>query len=606
MITSPLPAEFSPVVPTGNDHVALPDISPRGAVASLQLLSMQLSGLIGIEGTPLLRPILPQHAATSPRVELLDYWIPRFTWESDALIITETVFAPVGHRGLVMVIDMGNAGREPATVSLGLEGTWDRTAFTLFSGRTLAVLKSIRPDPWTKSLVMEASGPLPVVGWAIHPHPEVPLPEAEQTAGTLRYSLARTVTLNPGERATAAYYIGVAREADGARTAAVDLRRRGWGTLLQETRTWLQARAVNGSQTPALNDSGVLAEIFHRNLLFNRFFACGRTIDTDQLVWVTSRSPRYYVSAAFWSRDAFLWSLPGLLLADPKTAREAVTYACQTQWHNAGMHAQYLDGTVIYPGFELDEFAAFAIGLGHYLRATGDPAVMKEEGVTEVILSYADRLAAYGSAGGLYSTFLDPSDDPVRYPYLTYDNVLAWRGLLDVAEFLRQLDRPSEETRAREMAAALQEAIWRQCVVEGPGGPMFAWAVDGEGRHELYDNPGGSLLLLPHYGFCPADHPTYLNTAAWIRSPQNPWFISGRFAAAASVHSPDPWPMAVVNDLLLGRSEGLAWLAGAEMDGRLACETVDRETGRVRSGGGFATFAGLLAAALHRHRDRWT
>lgn len=470
-------------------------------------------------------------------------------------------------------------------------------AFTLFSGRALPVIKRMRADLWTKSLVMEALGPLPVAGWAVHADPEVELPDSQRTEGTVRYRLARTVTLNPGERAVTAFYIGVGREADGARTTAADLRRRGWKVLLAETQAWLQARQVSGD--------GVLAEIYHRNLFFNRFFACGRTIDTDEFVWVTSRSPRYYVSAAFWSRDAFLWSLPGLLLADPKAARDALIYACRTQWRNAGMHAQYLDGTVIYPGFELDEFAAFAVGLGTYLRAAADLPVFSEAGVNEVVHTFAGRLTAHAAACGLYATFLDPSDDPVRYPYLTYDNVLAWRGLLDIAEICRQQGWTAEGSRAREMAAALQEAIWRHCVVEGPGGSMFAWAVDGEGQHELYDNPAGSLLLLPYYGFCAADHPAYLRTAAWIRSEQNPVFIPGGFAAPASVHSPDPWPMAITNDLLLDRLDGLAWLVHAEMDGRVACETVDRETGRVNSGGAFATFAGLLAAALFRHRHRW-
>ena len=31
---------------------------------------------------------------------------------------------------------------------------------------------------------------------------------------------------------------------------------------------------------------------------------------------------------------------------------------------------------------------------------------------------------------------------------------------------------------------------------------MFAWAVDGAGRFQLYDNPPGSLQLLAFYGFC--------------------------------------------------------------------------------------------------------
>ena len=58
-----------------------------------------------------------------------------------------------------------------------------------------------------------------------------------------------------------------------------------------------------------------LDALMNRNFLFTALYAWGRTIDTEQFVGVTSRSPRYYVSAAYWDRDAMLWS-PGLLDVD--------------------------------------------------------------------------------------------------------------------------------------------------------------------------------------------------------------------------------------------------------------------------------------------------
>lgn len=597
MITRPLPADFPPVIPTANDCAALPDVAPDGAVGSIQLLSAAAQGLIGLAGAPLLRPVPGPSPQAAPQAKLLDHWIPRFTWRTGPVVITETLFAPIGHQGVVLVLEASNEGRTRAQTTLGVEGAWEQVALTLFHRRALPVVKTLRPDPWTRSLAMEALGPLPVAGWAIHADPEVGLPEAAETEGVIRFRLIRELTLDPGAHGAIAFYIGLAREGDGARTTALDLRRRGWEALLAQTRAWLQSRAVGGQ--------GPLAEMYHRNALFNRFFACGRTIDTDEFVWVTSRSPRYYVSAAFWSRDAFLWSLPGLLHTDHRAAREALGYAFRVQWRNAGMHAQYLNGGVIYPGFELDELAAFPVGLAAYLRATGDASILDEPSVAAAVLEYPQRLRAHRGDCGLYATFLDPSDDPVAHPFLTYDNVLAWRGLRDVAEVCRRLERDEEVAEALRMAEELERAIWRHCVVDGPHGPMFAWAVDGEGAFQLYDNPPGSLLLLPYYGFCASDHPVHVNTAAWVHSEANPWYFPGRFAAPASAHSPDPWPMAIVNNLLLGRTDGLEWLARAEMDGGLACETVDQGTGRVKSGGAFATFAGLLAAALLQHRQSW-
>jgi hypothetical protein len=595
-ITSPPPERFPPVVPVANDYVALPDISADGAIGSVQVLSDQAQGLVGIVGRPLLHPVLGDEPLGPAAQERLDHWIPVFRWTVGDLVLTETILTPVEAKGFVVVLELENKGRAIRT-RLGLEGVWEQTTYTLFRERPLPVTMRLRADPWTGSLAMEALAGLPVVAWAIHPVPDLEMtpPVSGDGPGPLR--LVRDVGLGTGERTIQCFYIGLGREEDGARTTAVDLRRRGWERLLAGTRAWFRPRLVGGGSR--------LAALYNINLLFNRFFACGRTIDTENWVWVTSRSPRYYVSAAFWSRDAFLWSLPGLLLADREAARAMLEYAFRTQWRNAGMHAQYLNGAVIYPGFELDELAAFPVGLGSYLRATGDATILQDAAVADAMRDYPSRLARWRGSCGLHETFLDPSDDPVRYPYLTYDNVLAWRGLLDAAEVLDLLRVGQEAALAREAAARLMQAIRTHCVVDGPSGPMFAWAVDGHGAFELYDDPPGSLLLLPYHGFCDPAEPTYVNTAAWVWSPANPWYVDGPFGAPACLHSPDPWPMAVVNDLLVGNAGGLKWLRRAPMDGGVACETVDRESGAVKTGGAFATFAGLLAAALARHRAAW-
>src|SRR5690606_29295504 len=91
----------------------------------------------------------------------------------------------------------------------------------------------------------------------------------------------------------------------------------------------------------------------------------------EQRVLLTSRSPRYYVSAAYWDRDSLLWSLPALLLVEPAVAREALLYAFQVQRRNFGIHSRYIDGVVLEPGLELDEVCAPVLALDHYLAQTG-------------------------------------------------------------------------------------------------------------------------------------------------------------------------------------------------------------------------------------------
>ena len=89
---------------------------------------------------------------------------------------------------------------------------------------------------------------------------------------------------------------------------------------------------------------------------------------------MTSRSPRYYVSAAYWDRDSLLWAFPAILLADPGYARELLL-AFSRQGRNFGVHSRYIDGTVLEPGFELDELCAPVIALEGYIRTTGDDAI---------------------------------------------------------------------------------------------------------------------------------------------------------------------------------------------------------------------------------------
>src|SRR5690606_8753044 len=93
---------------------------------------------------------------------------------------------------------------------------------------------------------------------------------------------------------------------------------------------------------------------------------------------------------------------------------------------NAAEHSLYIDGTVLYPGFELDELCAPLIALEQYVRATEDYAVLEEQGpggagrVIDGVGYLEKRLEEQRHPDrNLYWTFLSPTDDPVTHPYLT-------------------------------------------------------------------------------------------------------------------------------------------------------------------------------------------
>ena len=66
-----------------------------------------------------------------------------------------------------------------------------------------------------------------------------------------------------------------------------DRLRQGFDAAYAGTSAWLAAREKR------LNDPA-LHELLGTNLFFAFFYASGRTIDTEELCLMTSRSPRYY------------------------------------------------------------------------------------------------------------------------------------------------------------------------------------------------------------------------------------------------------------------------------------------------------------------------
>lgn len=691
----PLQESRAPLA-TGNEWVALPAIErDSGGVRTVEVLSMRALGSLGLAAVAhpwepgvvpasLLQPfcevggerrlggrqaagsegreICPPGAGDGdpefppePQLRWIEAWVPELAWNWDGLRLVATIWAPIGHRGFVYRLVATNSGEAPANVAFGLQGHWEHVVYSLFRSRPMPVSLRCRQDPWTGSLAMEALAAWPVVGWAVgwDEAPEI----LDWDGGSdgdggspgqqaVRFTVGRRLTLPPGGQAALTVYVTVAPEQDGARTTGVDLRRRGWEALLAETLHWLRAR-----RTPL--DDPELAWRVDRNRFFTHFFSCGRTLDSEEWVAVTSRSPRYYVSGAFWARDSLLWSLPGLLTVEPATAREVLRFAFRFGWRHPGMHAQYINGAVLYPGFELDELAAYPVALGRYLDVTQDETLLHEPEVRRALAEFPDVLHELAGPGPLYRTFLDPSDDPPPYPFLTYDNALLWRALVELVRIGRRAGLGRLTDWAERTARQLRQAILSTCVVEGPFGPMFAWAVDGQGRFTLYDDPPGSLQLLGVLGLCDPRDPALVNTIRWVHSPHNPHWYAGKFAEAGCAHSPHPWPMAAANTLLalaaMGRPSrppivapaatgsaatpaaghvedvearpaeaplgeaplaelwrgALTLLRQAPMDGELVCETVDPVTGKARSGAAFATAAGYVAwAILHALQQR--
>lgn len=572
-------------LPTGNEYVALPLVrAESGGIESINFLHMGFRGLVEVGGSPLLMPFLVINGQAVSLGELawerLGGWIPSFRCQAGGVEVTGTYLTPVGQRGFVTRMTV-RAGAERAAVTWGWKGEWASTQHTINESKPMEGRRYHYDSIWNQGPALDFRSTVTVFSLT-------PTAEGAAYASTgdpERFGVWKERELAPGAEADLTVFWGLGLEEVGAATAGREMQRMGYVRLIDETLAWLAAR-VRCTGDEALD------RVLNLNLLFNQFYATGRTLDTEELVCVTSRSPRYYVSAAYWDRDALYWSFPALLISDPAHAREVLDYVFGRQARNVGIHSRYIDGVVLEPGFELDELVAPILALEAYVKATGDREVLEEQAVRAgcrrilAILESKKHPTVH-----LYETFLLPTDDLPEYPYCTYDNVLVWKALraashlgLGPAALLEQSER-------------VREAIWAACVQEG----RFAWEVDLKGAYRFYDEPPGSLQMLPAHGFCRWDDPVYQATLAFVRSPQYQHAFAGcAFEELGCTHAEHPWVLSAANSLFMPfrREEARNLIVRAPMDGGIACESIDEHTGECRTGAAFATCAGYLAYAI--------
>lgn len=579
-------------LPTGSEQVSLPRVNEINAgVEDLTFLHMASRGLIDLRGgqlEPLMRPFVAQQGVEAElggfEWSRLGYWYPRFAARAGALGLEGVILTPVGERGFGYRLRLTNNGAETVETAFGLRGQTGSAWHCVNVDKPIEGALNCYVSGWSGLPVFEQMCGVPL--FALAPICEGECRAEFEPAGEgWLWRLERTVRLAPGESAEFTAWWGLGLEEVSAVTSARELQRRGWDWELRRSLAWLVQRSLD------LGDEA-LTRLYNTNLFFCIFFSTGRTLDTEELVLVTSRSPRYYVSAAYWDRDSLLWSFPAVLDADAALAREMLGYVFGRQRRNIGVHSRFIDGTVLEPGFELDELMAPVLALERYVDATCDRSVLADPDVLRGIDGILKKLDAERAEGcELHETFLQPTDDERVYPYITYDNVLVWRAL-------RALGRLFERPELTERAERVRRAIYDNCIFDG----AFAWSVDLAGGHDVYDEPPGSLLLLPYYGFCAWDDPVYLKTAAMIRSPDYTYSFAGcEIAEIGCPHAPHPWLLSIGNSLLCGRSgEALEHLHRTRLDNGIACESVDEHTGECTTGEAFATCAGFICHALRR------
>jgi hypothetical protein len=593
------------VVPTGNEWIALPTIrAADGALESFNVLSRRDLGLLevaGAAGAPVVQPFFELDgqplAFERPSWSVAEYWIPTGSVRTDRLELAVTYCAPADSRAALIRLTLTNRSAQSADAALGVRTSWGALNRVTYAPVALhGERRFTAGDTSVFSFVTHDTH----FAWALNaPGAAVRALTADGRSDPA-VTARRSFTVAAGATVEAVFFLSVGREENSAIHAARVLRekteRHGVDGVIAKAAEWCRART--GSTGHADLDL-----LMNRNLLFTALYAWGRTLDTEQLVGITSRSPRYYVSAAYWDRDSLLWSFPALLDIDPALAREALAYALTTQLRNAGTHSRFIDGTVLEDGFQLDQAAAPLIALGNYVRRTGDVEFLAQH--RGALRGLRDRLVGrFDAATGLYSSLQDSQDEFQKLPFITYGNALTWQAFTELAALATRLgDEPALAAEATARASALRSAILRQCVAVPPEAsePIFASATDGQ-THVFTEIPPGSQMKLALVGLVAEDDPIFVRTYDWLHSPaysysfsDQPFGLPGSYRVAFTTS----WSVADHLRLRRGREQALKILRASGWDGGIITEGIDPRTGVMdRSGRAFATAAGYVADAL--------
>lgn len=604
---APVPLQLgqNDVIPTGNDWIALPSIRARdGALQNLNVLAMRYRGLIeagGPGGKPLLTPFLTvdgeRRSFANLGWTLQGYWIPTGTMQADGLEARITYVTPPGYRVALVRLTLTNHRKQPVEAGLGVDLAWGAMKRVTYSPEPLSGRLSMQAAPWDRDMQVFTYGVDDAqYAWGF---------SYAGTTGTLQggdapgVTAARTTRLAPGATLDLHFTISAGLEEYGvSKTITVvekAIDRIGFdGLIAQSAREAMRHTRRTGDPQLDL--------VMNRNYLFTTYFAWGRTIDTEQFVGVTSRSNRYYVSAAYWDRDAMLWSFPALLDTDVGRAREALDHALGAQGRNAGVHSRYIDGVVLEDGFELDELVAPLVALAAYVDKTDDVSLPA---------AHRDRIAALRQAleshrdpaTGLYDTFQDAQDEYIKKPFQVYDNALVWKALNDLAQLDARRGDAAGAAATRRSAADLRRAILKYGTGTPPGGEgaSFASAVDGKAA-DFADVPPGSLLKLPMLGFVAEDDPLFRRTYDWLHGAHYAWSYADKpYGLPGSYRLPFTTSWSVADHLRLkrGRAQALKIVRGSPWDGGIITEGVSPDDGSAQdSGRAFATAAGYVAHAV--------
>jgi uncharacterized protein len=243
-----------------------------------------------------------------------------------------------------------------------------------------------------------------------------------------------------------------------------------------------------------------------------------------------------------WTRDAY-YVCRALLAVGPHDQRTAGVVEGFIRWtfevaervNGWWPRASLASGMAKDPAFQLDQQLWPLLLIADHARLSADTSL--RDRYARACADAIDRLLAARAPFGLIPTAETPADDPLVQPFHFSSHVLLWRVL---AAF------------GHAAAAEVREATLRHFASEG----RFAYAVAGpdatNARH-YHDANDFPTVFAPGWGFCSVDDPHWRATIDFAWSIANEGYFAGTLAGLGSVHTPHPWPLGDLQEVVLAR-----------------------------------------------------
>lgn len=572
------------VLYAGNHFISIPMIDCRnGAIKNINVVSLSNKALVELKGEQNL--FEPHFFKEGKEIEIEKieasrerYYLPQLDFFlRGGMKVKGRIFTDLEEKGLLYYFESS----EEIEISLFFDLKY--LSLLRFNSHDINFEKKITRDKWLGNSICNIISSKISLALALGGDKHFKLDSSKEE---------KNLQLKISCRNKNCFYIAINYDQDGASATLIHLKRKGYEKIYREFIDWLEQKTIPYPKDPTLETR------LNENLFFNYFYSVARDMESDKYLALTSRSPRYYVSGAFWERDAFLWSFPAIRLVCSELHQHLAREMILLHSKNPGDHAHYIDGTVLYPGFELDEAAGYFILLGS----------LEDSLINEILINALEKVLKriereYDSQTGLYKTFLLPSDDPAEYPFVLIDNVILWRGLQHFKEVLLKKGKTEKIKFIEQKIENIYKGIYKYMVRKIDGKKMFLWSTDGKGNFRLYNDPAGSLGTLCFYRFVNKDNPIFQNTINYYYSSQYPYcFKNAEINELACDHYPrTPSGLGLCGSILnpLLQDKALRWLKKADMDYGLLAESFDKNSGEAKTGVGFASGCGYLAYSLY-------